>query len=85
MLYEQSLDLDTFQTFLNQNSDHDPRFYDEFFTLATSQEWKSSNRLPGLPTPPATPGEKTSSRFSWNNSGGGGSGTYDDDVPTLDT
>ena len=55
-MYEQSLDLNAFQTFLNQHQS-DPTFYDNFFNLATSTDaWKANNRLPGLPTPPSTPG-----------------------------
>ena len=65
MLYEQGLDLDTFQNFLSQNSDpNNSRFYDDFFNLATNDErWKSQIRLPGLPTPPTTPDRPTGGGF----------------------
>ena len=74
-MYEQSLDLETFNTYLSQHNDpNESRFYDDFFTLATSsQDWKATKRLPGLPTPPATPDKN---RFNFDPS-------YQNDAPNL--
>ena len=57
-MYEQTLDFDTFNSYLSQNGTdpNESRFYDDFFTMTQqSHEWKSKQKLPGLPTPPSTP------------------------------
>lgn len=64
-MYEQSLDLESFQSYLHQHTENEAKFYDDFFNIAATHDWKASKRLQGLPTPPMTPDK---SRFQFETS-----------------